>query len=285
MSQRAAKEPKRPTSPVRRMFQSVQGVWTAPEKWAIRRGFSRVEGLPLPDFLGIGAQKAGSSWLWENLRCHPELYLPEQKELHFFDRRYHRSVRFYAAKFREAGCRRKGEITPAYSSLPLERIRFIRDLMPDLRILLLLRDPVERAWSHALMHLLDKVQVRSYAEVAPAEFYAHFQGEDSRGKGDYLGILENWTAVFPEKQVFIGFFEDIEKCPDALFQSVLQHLGVSTDVDPNLLPFRRVVNQGRGTPMPPEYREFLTELYASELVRLRERFGDRVAHWGRRNTT
>jgi hypothetical protein len=280
MSDRPAKEPKRPIGPVRRLFQSVQGLCTAPEKWAIRRGSRRHRHLPLPDFLGIGAQKAGSSWLWENLRCHPELYLPDQKELHFFDRRYHRTVGFYASKFREAGNRLKGEITPAYSSLPPDRIRFIGDLMPNARILFLMRDPVERAWSHALMHLLDKVQVRRYEEVDPREFYAHFQSEDSRGKGDYLRILEHWESVFPARQIFIGFFEDIQSRPCELFREVLAHLGVSTDINPADYPFHRVVNAGRGTPMPREFREFLTELYAPELARLRERFGERVAHWG-----
>ena len=75
---------------VRRALQQVQAVLTTPEKWAYTRGYGVPEGLP--SFLGIGVQKGGTSWLYENLRCHPELFLPDQKELHFFDRRFHRTI-------------------------------------------------------------------------------------------------------------------------------------------------------------------------------------------------
>lgn len=274
------KEPKQPIGPLRRAVQIVHGACTAPEKWAYRRGVVRPDRRQLPDFLGIGAQKAGSSWLWENLRCHPDLYLPDQKELHFFDRRYHRSLRTYASKFRDSGGRIKGEITPAYSTLTPDRIALIHSLMPDLRIVLLIRDPVERAWSHALMHLLDKQEIRSLEKVDPAEFYAHFTGDDSRGKGDYLRILDNWTAFYAEEQVFVGFFEDIRTRPEGLFRDVLTHLGVTANLGEIDFPFRRVVNQGRGHSMPAEYRSFLTELYQGELIQLRARFGQRVASWG-----
>lgn len=280
MTDQIEKEPKQPIGPLRRAVQVVHGACTAPEKWAYRRRLVRPDPQRLPDFLGIGAQKAGSSWLWENLRCHPDLFLPDQKELHFFDRRYHRSLRAYMAKFNGAAGRVKGEITPAYSTLAPDRIRLIHSLMPELRVLLLLRDPVERAWSHALMHLLDKQQIRSYEEVRPEEFYAHFSGADSRGKGAYLRILENWTSVFPADQVFVGFFEDIQSRPEALLKEVLAHLGVSTNVDAIEFPFRKIVNRGRGAVMPPEYRRRLVHLYREELAQLRDRFGDRVATWG-----
>lgn len=281
MTDQSRKEPKQPVGPLRRAVQIIHGACTAPEKWAYRNRVVKPDRTLLPDFLGIGAQKAGSSWLWENLRCHPDLFLPDQKELHFFDRRYHRSLRSYAAKFQGCGDRMKGEITPAYGTLPRDRIALIHSLMPDLRIVLLIRDPVERAWSHALMHLLDKQQVRSYEDADPAEFYAHFTSEDSRGKGAYLRILDNWTSFYPADQVFVGFFEDIRERPEALFREVLDHLGVPGAPDSVDFPFRRIVNQGRGASMPTEYRSLLKQLYQGELEQLRARFGERVAPWGR----
>ena len=67
----------------------------------------------LPHFLGIGAQKAGTTWLAENLRCHPEVFLPERKELHWLDHKFERPLSDWAAHFADAGERKRGEITPA----------------------------------------------------------------------------------------------------------------------------------------------------------------------------
>ena len=270
--------------PIRKAVQGVQAAWTAPEKWAYTRGLRSPASLSLPDFLCIGAQKAGTSWLYENLRCHPDLFLPDQKELHFFDRRYHRSLRFYARKFVAGAGKVKGEITPAYSSLPLERIRFIGSVMPNLRLILLLRDPVERAWSHAQMHLLEKQAKRRYEEVDEAEFFAHFSGEDSRGKGDYLGMLDRWLSIFPASQLYVGFFEDIQERPQELLAEVFRHLGVTDEVDWAGFPFRQVVNKGHRTPMPEKYQRYLEELYAADIERMCERFGARANGWRRKKS-
>ena len=124
------------------------------EHWAYRQGLLSPRALSLPHFLGIGAVKAGTTWLYRNLRCHPELYLPHPKEVHYFDQRFDRGLRFYAGKFEDGRARVRGEITPAYSALPPDRIRFIRSVMPDLKLIFLMRNPVDRAWSHALMDLV-----------------------------------------------------------------------------------------------------------------------------------
>jgi hypothetical protein len=161
-----------------------------------------------PTFLGIGAQKAGSTWLHAMLSKHDELWLPHLKELHYFDRRFpirpvpsssapepaqgtfarHISTRirrmslsklrdrlsfrrwsdlawetryvfgnwdaeWYASLFNAAKGRIAGEITPAYSCLSEEAIAYVHGLMPDAKLIFLMRDPVERAWSHAKMDL------------------------------------------------------------------------------------------------------------------------------------
>lgn len=263
---------------LRRLSQRAQAAWSEPEKRAYLTGRRQPADLTLPRFLGIGAQKAGSSWLYENLRRHPELFLPEQKELHYFDRRCHRPLRFYASKFREAGGRVCGEVTPAYSTLPLERIRLIRAVMPEAGLLLLLRDPISRAWSHALMHLVDHPG-RRYEDVSEAEFLAHFRGEDSRGKGDYGAILDRWLAEFPGEQLFIGYFEEIDRSPQALLERVLAHLGVSRDVDWSRFPLTEPVNRGPRLPLPERYRAALEELYAPEIERLYQRLGEPVVGW------
>jgi hypothetical protein len=256
--------------------------------------------LPLPDFLGIGAQKAGTTWLWENLRRHPEIFVPEKKELHYFDNKFDRSLRYYTDRFAEAGGRVKGEITPAYGILPQERIRFIRAIMPHLRLIFLMRNPVERAWSQAVMDLVVR-RGRAFDDVPEGEFLAFLESERSVSRSLYCRMLDNWLSVFPSEQLYVGFFETISERPRELLSELFAHLGVSSEVDWGSFPIGRVIlpsveprpEEGRdrgvrgplgGTggeylPCPDSIRKRLEQLYAEELARLSERYGERVARW------
>ena len=104
----------------------------------------------LPDFLGLGVQKGGTTTLHTLLAAHPQLMLPQKKELHFFTHRYWRGKRWYGRQFRAATPDQKcGEITPYYlfHSLVPERIQ---RCCPKVRLIVLLRDPVERALLQSL---------------------------------------------------------------------------------------------------------------------------------------
>ncbi|OGT83573.1 MAG: hypothetical protein A3H91_02535 [Gammaproteobacteria bacterium RIFCSPLOWO2_02_FULL_61_13] len=115
------------------------------EKRLYRLGLRSSAQLTLPDFLCIGAQKAGTTWLYENLRRHPEIFLPHRKELHYFDWGYSRHINIYAKNFENVSGKIKGDITPAYAVIAPDRIDIIRAIMPDAKILMLLRNPVGRA--------------------------------------------------------------------------------------------------------------------------------------------
>lgn len=256
--------------------------------------------LPLPDFLGIGAQKAGTTWLWENLRQHPEIFVPDKKELHYFDNKFDRSLRYYTRRFEAAGGRVKGEITPAYGILPRERIGFIRAIMPRVRLIFLMRDPVERAWSQAVMDLVVR-RGRALHEVSESEFFAFLESERSLSRGLYCRIIDNWLSAFPSEQLYVGFFEDIRERPRELMSELFAHLGVSRDLDWGSFPLQRVIQPsvappgarepdrgvgavseesgGESASCPDSVRERIRQLYAEELARLSERYGKRIAHW------
>ena len=110
--------------------------------------------LFLPDFLGVGVQKAGTTWLSENMRCHPEMYLPEEKELEFFSPKFDKGLKYYSDKFKDSGAKFKGEISPNYCTLREEVIQYMQSLIPDAKIILLLSNPVERSWSAKIMKLV-----------------------------------------------------------------------------------------------------------------------------------
>ena len=109
----------------------------------------------LPSFLGIGAQKSGTTWLHARLREHPSLFLPAEKELHYFDWNFHRPLHGYARRFADAGDRLPGEITPGYGMLSPDRISFVARVLPGVRLIYLMRDPVERAWSQVVMNAIE----------------------------------------------------------------------------------------------------------------------------------
>jgi len=105
-----------------------------------------------PSFLGIGAVRSGSTWLHVLLSSHPDVYLPEmRKELHYYDRNYHKGQAWYESWFPQAGAgegyRAVGEITPSYMYCPqaLERIRELKTVE---KLLIILRNPVDRVYSH-----------------------------------------------------------------------------------------------------------------------------------------
>jgi len=116
----------------------------------------------MPDFLGIGAAKTGTSWLWKNLKRHRDIWTPKSKEIHFFDRRIENRLFPLIPNELEAKIRYSsfflrgklmgkltGEVTPAYAILPEEKIKLINSWMPDVKIIFIMRDPVLRAWSQA----------------------------------------------------------------------------------------------------------------------------------------
>src|SRR5262245_8764381 len=113
---------------------------------------SALGGASMLRFLGIGAQKAGTTWLHENLRTHPVLSFPHGTEIHFWDAQRDRGIDWYRSLFVSSD-RVEGEITPAYAILPPRQVAEIAATFPDLRLIYILRNPIDRAWSSALMAL------------------------------------------------------------------------------------------------------------------------------------
>ena len=271
----------------------------------------------LPDFLCIGAQKAGTTWLHGNLITHPELWLPPYKEVHFFDasvrhpsplsRKFydgrwrrqlrrrvrerwearslegvgadlnyffrHRDLAWYERVFRPGAGRLCGEVTPAYSKLDADEVARIAELMPDARILFLMRDPIDRAWSSARM----SSDRRGLDLGDEARWKGHLETQRHR-RGDYVRTLRHWRRHWGER-LFVGFFEDIERRPEALLLDVYRFLGVRADEA--LLPttLRKRFNASTAVELPAEVERFLAELYVDDLEVLAAEFGAPASHW------
>ncbi len=220
------------------------------------------------NFLGIGAQKAGTTWLYAQLSRHPQLAFPLGKEAHFWNRPHDAAaVAGYLSHFAQVDAI-AGEITPAYGMLPLETVREIHSHAPHLRLIYLIRNPMERAWSSALM-ALQRAEM-TLDEASDSWFSDHFHSAGSRKRGDYQACLQVWRTVFPAPQLLVLRFEQIVAEPEALLNGCFRHLGVSSQ-DPEQLRQQgchAAVFAGPGHVLRPSLKPVLQALYQKPIEQL-----------------
>jgi hypothetical protein len=181
------------------------------------------------------------------------------------------SDEWYASLFAHANGRLPGEITPAYSALGEAAISHIHTLMPDAKL-------IERAWSHARMDLAQS-RPKKAGPIGEAEYLAHFTGVASKRRGSYPDIIDRWLSQYPEKQLFLGYYDDIESRPDDLLTRVFRFLGVSADKAHVPSTVRVRVNAGARERIPESLHRRLAELYLRDLQVLTRRYGSYPQAW------
>ncbi|MHA7835483.1 MAG: sulfotransferase domain-containing protein [Algiphilus sp.] len=228
-------------------------------------------------FLGIGAQKSGTTWLYQCLAKHPEIGFPRGKEMHFWDRWQPGGPTVpYFECFKDAALR-EGEITPAYAILPTEVIAELARGAPYLRLVYLMRNPIDRAWSSALM-ALGRAEM-AYGEASSQWFKDHFLSKGSLSRGDYASCLENWWSVFPRDSILVRTYEEVTEDPSGLLRAVCEHLKISAPTVEMKEAGRDRVFAGSGHVLPGELRHFLVDLYAPQVRRLETLLDRSFQHW------
>lgn len=227
-----------------------------------------------PTFMCIGAQKAGTTWLYENLSRHPDVAMPPIKEIHYFDELYlgvktglrhrifareglskwwwkekmydsfrhalrkkkaahvwwcvryfffRRSLDWYDRLFENASGKVSGDITPDYCILGKNTVEIIRSRYPNLKIIYLIRNPVDRAWSALKMRYVHRrgMKIEDIDESLMEEYYEKF-----RKFNDIQRTITNWTHFFPREQFYIGFYDDLIRNPAHFLEKILDFLGL-----------------------------------------------------------
>ena len=209
-----------------------------------------------PNFMLIGAQKCGTSWLAAMLKQHPEIYVPEKKELHFFNvnSNYARGIEWYRKQFEGwAGQPRVGDCTPAYlwerdateafqntfrnhdqspisfsthDFLNRNNAKRVWRHYPDLKLIVTLRDPVQRSIS-GFMH---SIRAR---RISPRSRILDVCGQHGiLEMSIYYQQLMEWMKFFPkEKFLFLVYEEDIRRNKSETLRKVFRHLEVDPDFD------------------------------------------------------
>ena len=189
--------------------------------------------------LVIGAQKAGTTTLHHTLAAHPDAFMSSPKELNFFQRHFDKGPDWYAEQFAEASIR--GETSPSYAAHELAAKR-IAELVPDVRLIYLVRDPVDRlvsAWMHGQASGRES---RSFPDAMLAEnpksglYFPH---------SAYGRNLGRFMDQFPKEQILVESFDDVVS--GTATKRVLHHVGL--DPDGNIEVGRH--NDGASRRRPP----------------------------------
>ena len=193
----------------------------------------------LPNFLCVGAMKAGTTTLHDILRQHSQIFLPPEKEIHFFDREenYTKGIGYYSSFFEHANTYQSiGEITPRYLYDPKVPERIAQTFGEKIKLIFVFRNPADRFYSHYKMAMLQGTEKRSLSEILAYEknmlkqeiTYHEYYNFVLRGL--YSEQVKRYLLLFPREQLhFVLFEEDLIKNRKRAIEDILRFLGVKNE--------------------------------------------------------
>lgn len=240
----------------------------------------------LPSFYGLGAQKAGTTWIYEMLKRHPQIHLPKRKEIHYWDKNSSQPLQWYRDHFVPG--RINGDVTPAYAVLLQSDIAKVHRVTPRARLLFSMRNPIERSWSFVQM------AVSRNFETVPHDLKAGDPRGDtlkfvrqklfhagSIARNDYAGTIRRWREQFGSEALMVFRYERIMQDPRDLLQDICRHIGAdpawADSVQQDVLA-QRVFSFDQ-IPFPPALRAECAERCAPYIDDLEQLLGERFNDW------
>jgi hypothetical protein len=273
-------------------------------------------GLSGPDFLCVGAQKAGTGWLYEQLRSHPDFWMPPVKELHYFDR-FWRSPRVSAAEKQRTARRNardkrdeiflsemerlfarseidlagyaklfdrkdkllSGDITPGYSTLPEEIIEQIVRYFSSLKIVFLARDPVERVWSHLSMWVRHG-RIDAFDVNDLDQVTRHLSRPEVMLRSFPSRIVARWRRYVTPELFRVYFFDDLRRDPAQVRTAILEFIGGDPSKGSGDLPadYDAKAKQERLS-LPDKTRVHIARFFEEELKASAEELAGPARDW------
>jgi hypothetical protein len=187
----------------------------------------------LPNFLIIGSQKAGTTSLYNILQQHPQVFMPEKKEINFFflDKEFCKGIEYYQGFFADipAGKKAYGEASPGYICHP-QAPRRIKEFLPHTKLILTVRNPIERAYSQYWdnrMTLSESRQFDQTLDIALNETYEPGKlGYFNRGT--YIQYIKHYLELFNADQFLVLLFDDLRDDPSKFYRRCFEFL----EIDP-----------------------------------------------------
>lgn len=179
--------------------------------------------MVVPNFIGIGAPRCGTTWVAEALRFHPEIYIPSNhKEIHFFDQHFHKGIKWYKNNFSQQKENQiTGEITPRYLR-GKQTAKIIFQHFPKVKLIVCLRDPIERAFSHYQY-------LNNFSNISNSFYDSLFDERyEILKSGKYGEQLERYLRLFQRDQIHIILYDDIISAPEEVITRLYAFLDVNT---------------------------------------------------------
>lgn len=198
--------------------------------------------MRLPDFIVIGAQKSGTTALFKFLSEHPKIYLPPQKEVQYFsnDNFYSKGIKWCSHEFynnvnENMMC---GDVSPQYMIYKKVPLR-IKKALPNAKIIVILREPIERAYSHYHMSVRRGNEKREFDEAFRVSVDKGYKDDESIIEdesyyqfSDYEVMLREYLKYFSKDKILVLFQEDLSKYPIETLNTVYDFIGVSNHFTP-----------------------------------------------------
>lgn len=269
-----------------------------------------------PDFLCVGLQKGGTRWLYDQLKRHPDFWMPPIKELHYLNQPFPGAIveravaRFRARRKKHRGEHRKrdrtfiefvastkgtpsdletyalmfrpkrrfltGDVTPAYSTLDAGMIAALAARFQATKAVLLLRDPVERAWSHWRMEI-DRERFPRDAIQDVSALAGFLDRADVAARSYPSRIATRWREGFDERFRYF-FLDDVARRPEVVRQEVISFLGADSE-KPSIAEAGFNRKASTPTPRSEDVRSLMRERFREERERCAALFGGPAASW------
>jgi hypothetical protein len=261
-----------------------------------------------PDFLCVGAQKGGTSWLYRQCEPHRDFWMPPLKELHYFNKlskakrvfpprcrderdacflesisrlsaRSYMDMEGYGRLFETKGPLLSGDISPTYSTLHEEIIERVVSYFPNLKIVFLARDPVERVWSQLSMGvrlgMIEPFEATDAEEVMQRVLRPAVLSLSHPSK-----IVARWKRYVRPELFRIYFFDDLEKNPTQLRRSILAFLGADPDKPSGRIRADHNRDADRQKPrLTDKVRSRLAQFFKEELKMCAAELGGPARDW------
>lgn len=248
----------------------------------IEKDLAHIKEDALPDFFVLSPPRTATTWLTNVLASHPDVFIPPEKELRYFDVGWRKSViDYYLSRYSQAATRLKGDASPSYVLLPDHVIQSLNRAKPDMKFIVIIRNLEHRAWSNFChswsigefgLHS-DNI---SQDQVPDEKVINYLINDYCTSVGDYKEYLSRWLCYFPLKQFFIIKMDDIDIPNELMLSNLYRFLNVSR-AKQGVGGLRTKINAGMWFPRSDRVDWLLKALYGArhrcQVEFFKERFG------------
>ena len=187
-----------------------------------------------------------------------------------------RDDNWYLSLFDDAGSRASGDISPQYFSRPEQQKEKIRKLLPKVKILIFLRNPIDWCWSFARMTLIGDLSLENNPDEKILDFFDRY-----RNYYPTVTAINRWYHFFPPEQIYVGFFDMLSDSPFAFYQEICDFVGIDEQRAPQKVrnTLSKPINKGPDLPIPHRFAVYLAQSWKNEIEQLCNVFSPYPQRW------